>query len=164
MINRCILFNDDRYTRDDRADRALEYFLRLRRPNVFELIREHDLFSAVRDKAILLMEFDQYLYEKNIKERKEAGQAPSKLAPEDELTKGPAVQLMVQHTDEIPVGYYASVGGGRKSEEIEGFCLSRKAANFFDIPFLFHFVRSRAWFLSSGVSRASCIFIWMRSS
>lgn len=70
---------------------------------MFELIREHDLFSAVRDKAILLMEFDQYLYEKNIKELKEAGQVPSTLNPEDELTKGPAVQLMVQHTDEIPV-------------------------------------------------------------
>lgn len=93
----------DRYTRDDRADRALEYFLRLRRPNVFELIREHDLFSAVRDKAILLMEFDQYLYEKNTKERKEAGQPPSTLKSEDELTQGPAVQLMVQHTEEIPV-------------------------------------------------------------
>lgn len=91
------------YTRDDRADRALEYFLRLRRPNVFELIREHDLFSAVRDKAILLMEFDQYLYEKNTKELEEAGQPPSTLKPEDELTKGPAVQLMVQHTDEIPI-------------------------------------------------------------
>lgn len=70
---------------------------------MFELIREHDLFSAVRDKAILLMEFDQYLYEKNTKERMEAGQPPSTLKPEDELTKGPAVQLMVQHTDEIPV-------------------------------------------------------------
>lgn len=70
---------------------------------MFELIREHDLFSAVRDKAILLMEFDQYLYEKNTKECKEAGEAPSTLTPEDELTKGPAVQLMVQHTEEIPV-------------------------------------------------------------
>lgn len=70
---------------------------------MFELIREHDLFSAVRDKAILLMEFDQYLYEKNTKELEEAGQPPSTLKPEDELTKGPAVQLMVQHTDEIPV-------------------------------------------------------------
>jgi len=70
---------------------------------VFELIREHDLFSAVRDKAILIMEFDQYLYEKNTKEPEEAGQAPSTLKPEDELTKGLAVQLMVQHTEEIPV-------------------------------------------------------------
>ncbi|KAF9570876.1 Vacuolar protein sorting-associated protein 41 [Mortierella alpina] len=119
------------YTRDERADKALEYFLRLRRPNVFDLIREHDLFSAVRDKAILLMEFDQYLYDKKMKERAEAraleekdaqesknsnltskgtsAAADSDIAPapeptaEDELIKGPAVQLMVQHTDEIPI-------------------------------------------------------------
>ncbi|KAF9282310.1 Vacuolar protein sorting-associated protein 41 [Mortierella alpina] len=119
------------YTRDERADKALEYFLRLRRPNVFDLIREHDLFSAVRDKAILLMEFDQYLYDKKMKERAEARALEEKDAKEsknskrdskdasaatgsdpapapeptaeDELIKGPAVQLMVQHTEEIPI-------------------------------------------------------------
>ncbi|KAG0255570.1 Vacuolar protein sorting-associated protein 41 [Mortierella polycephala] len=104
------------YTRDGRADRALEYFLRLRRPNVFDLIREHDLFSAVRDKAVLLMDFDQYLYDKTMKEKADAQalesektkdattmeQTPQPTA-EEELTKGPAVQLMVQHTDEIPI-------------------------------------------------------------
>ncbi|KAF9186758.1 Vacuolar protein sorting-associated protein 41 [Haplosporangium sp. Z 767] len=104
------------YTRDGRADRALEYFLRLRRPNVFDLIREHDLFSAVRDKAVLLMDFDQYLYDKTMKEKADAQalesekpkdvtteeQTPQPSA-EEELTKGPAVQLMVQHTEEIPI-------------------------------------------------------------
>ncbi|KAI8596985.1 hypothetical protein EDD21DRAFT_230782 [Dissophora ornata] len=104
------------YTRDDRADQALEYFLRLRKPNVFDLIREHDLFSAVRDKAVLLMEFDQYLYDQKKKERDEARaeaakktggvsstEAAPEPTPEEELVKGPAIQMMVQHTYDIPV-------------------------------------------------------------
>ncbi|KAF9428093.1 Vacuolar protein sorting-associated protein 41 [Podila epigama] len=99
------------YTRDDRADRALEYFLRLRRPNVFELIRDHDLYSAVKDKAVLLMEFDQYIYDQKVKEQLEAkksGKEPAdenepKMTPEEELTQGPAVQMMVEHTEEIPI-------------------------------------------------------------
>ena len=83
---------------------------------MFDLIREHDLFSAVRDKAVLLMEFDQYLYDKKKKERDEARAEEAKktgavssteAAPEptaeEELVKGPAVQMMVHHTYDIPV-------------------------------------------------------------
>ncbi|KAG0200623.1 Vacuolar protein sorting-associated protein 41 [Mortierella sp. GBA30] len=108
------------YTRDEQADKALEYFLRLRRPNVFDLIREHNLFSAVRDKAVLLMDFDQYLYDQTKLEQEKVREsepkddkmkvvpsvqeeAPPEPTAEDELIKGPAVQLMVHHTDEIPI-------------------------------------------------------------
>jgi hypothetical protein len=46
------------------------------------------MFDAVKDKAVLLMEFDQYLLEK------EPGTQPIKM---------PAVQLLVKNTDAIPV-------------------------------------------------------------
>lgn len=49
----------NRYTANRQPGKALPYFLRLRRPNVFELIREHNLFTAVQDQALLLVEFDQ---------------------------------------------------------------------------------------------------------
>ncbi|KAF8929973.1 Vacuolar protein sorting-associated protein 41 [Haplosporangium bisporale] len=98
------------YTLDNRADRALEYFLRLRRPNVFELIRNHNLYSTVKDKAVLLMEFDQYLYDQKFKEIEEAKKGKRTTEPEkhektaeEELTQGPAVQMMIEHTEEIPI-------------------------------------------------------------
>ncbi|KAG0246211.1 hypothetical protein B0O80DRAFT_409983 [Mortierella sp. GBAus27b] len=105
------------YTRANRPDRALEYSLRLKKPDVFLLIREYGLFQAVRGKALLLMEFDQYLYDlgKNERDearanaRKEAARSGShqdnirELTPEEELVRGPAVQLLVEHTDEIPI-------------------------------------------------------------
>lgn len=46
------------------------------------------MFDAVKDKAVLLMEFDQYLLEKE---------------PETQPIKMPAVQLLVKNTDAIPV-------------------------------------------------------------
>lgn len=64
------------------------------------------------------MEFDQYIYDQKIKERDEARAELAKknkgaaalaedqaheLSAEEELVNGPAVQLMVQHTEEIPV-------------------------------------------------------------
>ncbi|EKM60081.1 uncharacterized protein PHACADRAFT_206282 [Phanerochaete carnosa HHB-10118-sp] len=57
------------YTMNRQPSKAFPYFLRLRRPNVFDLIREHNLFTAVQDQALLLVEFDFELKEK----RREAG-------------------------------------------------------------------------------------------
>lgn len=51
------------------------------------------MFDAVKDKAILLMEFDQHLLEK------EENKATKP-------TKMPAVQLLVKNTDAIPVKFY----------------------------------------------------------
>lgn len=45
------------------------------------------MFDAVKDKALLLMEFDQHLLEKE----------------NNKPTKMPAVQLLVKNTDAIPV-------------------------------------------------------------
>ncbi|CEP10790.1 hypothetical protein [Parasitella parasitica] len=78
----------DLYTYNNQPDKAIEYNLRLRRPNAFELIQEYNMFDAVKDKAVLLMEFDQHLLEKE-----EAKSNPSKM---------PAVQLLVKNTDAIP--------------------------------------------------------------
>ncbi|KAG8812910.1 Vacuolar protein sorting-associated protein 41 [Serendipita sp. 400] len=51
----------DLYIRNRQPGKALQYFLRLRRPNVFQLIRDNHLFTDVQDQALLLVEFDQEL-------------------------------------------------------------------------------------------------------
>ena len=73
--------------------KALPYFLRLRRPHVFDLIREHNLFTAVQDQALLLVEFDQ--------ERK--GKMDEQDIESEKGRHGAAIQLLVDHTHSIPV-------------------------------------------------------------
>ncbi|KAL5487517.1 VPS41 [Sanghuangporus weigelae] len=75
--------------------KALPYVLRLRRPNVFDLIREHNLFTDVQDQALLLVEFDQEL----VKKRQQAGEDEGL----DEDGRSPAIALLVDHTFSIPV-------------------------------------------------------------
>ena len=81
----------DRYTLNRQPGKALPYFLRLRRPNVFDLIKENNLFTDVQDQALLLVEFDRELREK----RKEAG---------EEIDTEPisAITLLVDHIHSIP--------------------------------------------------------------
>lgn len=156
-----------RYTRANRPDRALEYSLRLKKPNVFLLIREYGLFSAVQEKALLLMEFDQYLYDLRKKERDEARakaikdtavHAPKRdetLEPtvEEELSKGPAVQLLVEHTDEIPVCFFFFFLGRKKPCKLYVF-----------VTDMYLFVcRSRKSCLNSGTILAYCTSTWMHS-
>ncbi|KAF8555539.1 vacuolar protein sorting-associated protein 41 [Imleria badia] len=83
----------DLYTANRQYGKALPFFLRLRRPNVFDLIREHNLFTDVQDQALLLVEFDQELNEK----RKQEGN-------ESALSQSEAIMLLVDHTHSIPVG------------------------------------------------------------
>lgn len=70
--------------------RALPYYLRLRKPNVFDLIREHNLFDAVQEQALLLVEFDRERARDDVK-GKEADK------------HGAAIQLLVDHTLAIPI-------------------------------------------------------------
>uniref|UniRef100_A0A8C5PZ75 Vacuolar protein sorting-associated protein 41 homolog n=1 Tax=Leptobrachium leishanense TaxID=445787 RepID=A0A8C5PZ75_9ANUR len=49
----------DLYTYDQRYDQALEIYLTLRHKEAFELIHKHDLFSSIKDKIVLLMDFDK---------------------------------------------------------------------------------------------------------
>ena len=79
--------------------KALPYFLQLRRPHVFDLIREHNLFTAVQDQALLLVEFDQERKGK-MDEDEDIGSAKGK--------HGAAIQLLVDHTHSIPVRFALS--------------------------------------------------------
>ena len=56
---------------------------------MFELIREHNLFTAVQDQALLLVEFDHELMNKG----KDA----------DLNERGIAITLLVDHIHSIPV-------------------------------------------------------------
>ncbi|KAG7267052.1 hypothetical protein CRUP_026295 [Coryphaenoides rupestris] len=47
------------YAYDQRYDRALEIYLRLRHKDVYQLIHKHNLFSSIEDKIVLLMDFDK---------------------------------------------------------------------------------------------------------
>lgn len=85
--------------------KALPYFLKLREPTVFNLIREHNLFTDVQDQALLLIEFDQELQ----KHREQAaagncGTSEAKTHKRDDSQHGNAVDLLVDHTHSIPVG------------------------------------------------------------
>ena len=53
-----------RYLYNRQPGRALPYLLRLHDPTAFDLIRENNLFTAVQDQALLLVEFDQELMRK----------------------------------------------------------------------------------------------------
>lgn len=81
----------NRYLENRQPGKALQYVLRLRWPNVFDLIREHNLFTDVQDQALLLVEFDQEL----INQKKEAGEAVT--------GRSPAISLLVDHVYSIPV-------------------------------------------------------------
>ncbi|KAK7061202.1 vacuolar assembling protein [Favolaschia claudopus] len=79
------------YIANRQHGKALTYFLRLRRPAVFDLIRDYNLFTDVQDQALLLVEFDHELMEK----RRQDGQAAE---------KSQAIALLVDHIHSIPVG------------------------------------------------------------
>lgn len=80
------------YTANRQYGKALPFFLRLRRQNVFELIREHNLFTDVKDQVLLLIEFDQELLESRKQEGTEADASSSE-----------AIALLVDHIHSIPI-------------------------------------------------------------
>ncbi|KAJ3568468.1 hypothetical protein NP233_g5698 [Leucocoprinus birnbaumii] len=80
----------DLYTANRQPGKALPYYLRLRRPNVFELIKEHNLFTDVQDQVLLLVEFDHELMEKRKAEGKDPGQSD-------------AITLLVNNMHSIPI-------------------------------------------------------------
>ncbi|EJD01725.1 vacuolar assembling protein VPS41 [Fomitiporia mediterranea MF3/22] len=83
------------YLANHQPGKALPYVLRLRRENVFDLIREYNLFTDVQDQALLLVEFDQEL----VKQRQESGGDGGL----DSKGRSPAIALLVDHTFSIPV-------------------------------------------------------------
>lgn len=89
--------------------KALPYFLKLRRSGVFDLIREHNLFTDVQDQALLLIEFDQDLKLNRKREALEVTSNGMKSIKEGEEKEEPrfgtAIMLLVDHTHSIPVRY-----------------------------------------------------------
>lgn len=84
-----LVFSNASHVGRGQPARALPYYLRLRKPHVFDLIREHNLFDAVQEQALLLVEFDR----ERIKED-----------PSIQVGKhGAAIELLVDHTMAIPV-------------------------------------------------------------
>ncbi|KAF5387652.1 hypothetical protein D9615_000773 [Tricholomella constricta] len=81
------------YTANRQYGKALPYYLRLRRPNVFDLIREHNLFTDVRDQVLLLVQFDDEL----MKQRKRDGQVLDE-------GRSDAITLLVDNIHSIPIG------------------------------------------------------------
>ncbi|KAE8225005.1 hypothetical protein CF319_g2185 [Tilletia indica] len=85
--------------------KALPYYLRLRRPTVFDLIREHNLFMSIQDQVLQLLEFEEDL--------RQRGLAASGIVHEASLKRssilnkpskhGTAIDLLVEHTHSIPV-------------------------------------------------------------
>ncbi|KAH7343609.1 vacuolar assembling protein VPS41 [Rhizoctonia solani] len=86
------------YIANHQPGKALPFLLRLRRPNVFDLIREHNLFTALRDDALLLVEFDQELEEK--RRAQGSGEGVDFTEPAVPRT---AIQLLVENTHAIPI-------------------------------------------------------------
>lgn len=76
------------YILNHQPGKALAYYLRLRKPEVFELIKDHNLFTDVQDQVLLLIEFDDELNPYHALSTKE---------------HGIAINLLVEHTHSIPV-------------------------------------------------------------
>lgn len=101
-----------RYILNRQPTLALPFFLRRRRSNVFDLIRDNNLFTAVRDQALLLVEFDLDLEKQ---QREEAGQiqdlaqSTMSLLPGEEKKRSRSIALLVDHLHSISVGHLARV-------------------------------------------------------
>ncbi|KAF8887029.1 vacuolar assembling protein VPS41 [Gymnopilus junonius] len=85
------------YTANRQPGKALPFYLRLRRPNVFDLIRDNNLFTDVQDQILLLVEFDHELMEKRKKELEVNGGAGGQAVESD------AIKLLVDNIHSIPI-------------------------------------------------------------
>lgn len=95
LLMECLV---DIFLANRQPGKALPYFLRLRKPGVFDLIREHNLFTAVQDQALLLCQFEEEL----------ADMKGVKVAPGHGGRHGAAINLLVDHTHSIPVSSWVS--------------------------------------------------------
>lgn len=81
------------YLRNRQPGKALPYFLKLRDPHAFVLVRDYNLFTDIQDQALQLIEFDEELRRDG--REKEVLEATS--------PHGIAIDLLVDHTHSIPV-------------------------------------------------------------
>jgi hypothetical protein len=90
------------YIANRQPGKALQFFIRLRKPNVFDLIRDNNLFTDVQDQALLLVEFDQELVAKQREKHRVEGLE----VDADDISSSPAITLLVDHTYSIPVNRF----------------------------------------------------------
>lgn len=112
-----------RYIIKEQPGRALPYLLRLRRPDIFDFIRERNLFTDVRDQALLLVEFDMDLNHSDAVEPARSGDDGGLAVEKPSLSKsvsqasvsmsrqgtgrhGKAIELLVDHYHSIPVSSF----------------------------------------------------------
>lgn len=70
---------------------------------MFDLIRKHNLFSAVQDQVLLLVEFDMELDDSPAKAM-DGGEQPALARRASQGAKhGRAIELLVDHVHSIPV-------------------------------------------------------------
>lgn len=90
------------YSINRQPGRALPYYLRLRKPGVFDLIRQNNLFADVHDQALLLVDFQQDM-------KRRTGHSYTAIHDfgkgnaEADHKHGEAIELLVDHTQSIPV-------------------------------------------------------------
>lgn len=144
------------YIRNRQPGKALQYYLRLRRANVFDLIRENNLFTAVQDQALLLIEFEEDLKTRRTKE----------------ISKhGAAIDLLVDHTYSIPIGrvisqleshprylyMYLDALFGRDPQQVTPFCdLQVKLYAEYESARLMSYLRAMSSFYSFEKAYAIC--------
>lgn len=90
----------DLYVRNRQPGKSLPYYLQLKRPGVFDLIRENNLILDVRDQARQLIEFEQEVIHRNQSEKKDKMEDIP--AAEEDAAPSQAVQLLVENVDSIP--------------------------------------------------------------
>jgi hypothetical protein len=86
MLMECVA---EIHLRNRQPGRALPYYLRLRKSDVFDLIRNNNLFTDVRDQALLLVEFEEDLRQSSSEAVVDA--------------RWQSIDLLVDHTHSIPI-------------------------------------------------------------
>ncbi|KIK69901.1 hypothetical protein GYMLUDRAFT_34296 [Collybiopsis luxurians FD-317 M1] len=94
MLMECLA---ELYTFNRQPGKALPYFLKLRRPNVFELIRENNLYTDVKDMVLSLVEFE-FKSDSGAGDKQEKGEGE----PNE------AIRLLVDNVHSIPINKVVS--------------------------------------------------------
>jgi hypothetical protein len=87
----------------------LPFLIRLRKPQVFDFISSHNLFSAVQDQVLLLVDFDrESIANDGVQSLVDADHEKEELAlaatdGHTTARHGKAIALLVEHTHSIPV-------------------------------------------------------------
>ena len=84
------------YLANRQPGKALQYLLRLRRKEVFDLVREQNLFTAVQDRVAELVELEEHV-------RASAASDDATASPGAGPGGSAVVALLVDHMHSIPV-------------------------------------------------------------